>query len=125
MAARAQGVSDVNPVSTRKRQRGTRTVAHFLEPQRGDRPVQFPLQQRHLLIPIIGHQRDILQIPIVVRLAHARRAGLARCLGGNPASKIVRCCLGRCDRCDKTRSGTLDRRRTHTVEGPHHQRTLL
>jgi hypothetical protein len=64
-------------------------AAHFFETERGKRPVEFALKQGLLLFEVIRAQQDMLQIPIVIGLADAGRAGVPRRFGLNPARKTL------------------------------------
>ena len=85
-------------------------VARFLQPQRRQRTVELALEKHHLVVPAIGAQEDVLEVPIVLILADAGGAGAARRLGLDPLREI----FGRGARLAHRRS----QRRAGTVE-PH------
>src|SRR5437868_9698592 len=51
-------------------------IPEFLESQRSPGALELPAQQRDLLVPIVGHQMHLLQIPVVIVLAYAGGPGL-------------------------------------------------
>ena len=64
-------------------------IAHFLQPQRRQRAIKLALEERRLLVPSVGREIDVRDIPVVIRLTDARGADLLRGLGGDPVGEAV------------------------------------
>src|SRR5207253_10467377 len=71
LAQRAPSVGSVRGLKRRQI-----PIPEFLEGQGCPGALQLPAQQRDLLVPIVGHQMNLLQIPVVIVLAYAGGPGL-------------------------------------------------
>ena len=69
--------------------RGEAPVAHFLEPERGERAVELALEQDQLRVIIVGAQEDVGQVPIVIGLADPRRTDAPGGFGLDPGREAL------------------------------------